>query len=323
MSNKKNIKLSIIIPHYNSPDLLVQLLLTIPKDKNIEVIVIDDKSEDKYVNYIQNIQKSKEYIDFILLKNETSKKGAGTARNIGLEKANGEWLLFADADDYFSEKFYENVSRYFESKNQIVFFKPTSIYIDTGEIADRHINVVNILDKFMMDKNKINELNLRYNVPGPICKLIKKDFLDRNEIKFEEVIASNDIMFSTKLGYFMQRFEVSEYTLYSITRNHISLTANMSKEIFKTRMKTKVKYANFLKNNLTEEEFNILNISFSGWLFSSLKYGIVEFINTFLFLKKEKVKIFDKRIWDIKFVLKKLISRYVNYRKNKKYYVKS
>ena len=173
----KSYKLSIIIPHYNSSGLLEKLLSTIPKDQNIEVIVVDDKSEEKHIDYINSLAESKKYIDFIFLKNETRKKGAGTARNIGLKKANGEWILFADSDDYFTDIFYESISRYFESDNDVVFFHPTSIYIDTGEMADRHINFTKILDKYKCDNSLENELYLRYNLPNPVCKMVKKSFI--------------------------------------------------------------------------------------------------------------------------------------------------
>ena len=260
----KKFDLTIIIPHYNSSALLEKLLSTIPNNKNIEVIVVDDKSEDKHINYIQNIKHSKKYIDFTLLSNETSNKGAGTARNIGLKKANGEWVLFADSDDYFTDIFYESVRKYFDSDNDVVFFKSTSIYIDTGETADRHLDIQTVLNNYVYDNNKGNELNLRYDIFPPWAKLINKDFLDKHKIIFDEVIASNDVMFSTKIGYFMKSFEVSDSIIYVITRNHGSLTANMSEEVFDVRLKTIIKYHNFLKSKLTEDHFKLLNLSMFG-----------------------------------------------------------
>ncbi len=319
----KTYDLSIIIPHYNSSDLLEKLLSTIPTDKNIEVIVVDDKSDNRHIEDINSLNILGKYIDFSFLKNETLKKGAGVARNIGLDYANGEWVLFADADDYFTNNFYESVNRYFDSENEVVFFKPTSIYIDTREVADRHKSIVKILKDYKYCKDKKSELGLRYNLPGPTCKLIKKDFLDKHNIRFDEILIAEDVMFATKVGYFMKEFITSDSTIYIITRNHGSSTTNLKKKVFDARLKVKIEYFNFLKDNLIKEKFNIMNISFSGWLFSSLKYGIVEFVKTFLLLTKEKVTIYDKRVWNIKFVLNKLISRYKNLRNNKKYYVKN
>jgi len=320
----KTYDLSIIVPHYNSSDLLKKLLSTIPTDRNnIEVIVIDDKSDKRHIEYIKKLNISNKYIDFLFLKNETPKKGAGVARNIGLDHANGEWILFADADDYFNDNFYESISEYFEGDNDVVFFKPTSIYMDTGEVADRHKNIVRILENYKLCKDEKSELNLRYNLPGPTCKLIKKDFLDKNSIKFDEILIAEDVMFATKIGYFMKEFISSDSTIYIITRNQGSSTTDLKKNVFDARLKVKIEYFHFLKKNLTNEQFNMMNIRFSGWLFSSLKYGIVEFVKTFLLLKKEKVRIFDKSMWNIKFVFNKLMNRYIHFRNNKKYYVKN
>jgi glycosyltransferase involved in cell wall biosynthesis len=69
MENKKD--LSIIIPHYNSIDLLKILLNSIPKKENIQIIVIDDKSTE--VGYKElSINKSYKHVQFLM--NKTEKK---------------------------------------------------------------------------------------------------------------------------------------------------------------------------------------------------------------------------------------------------------
>ncbi len=313
--------LTIIIPHYNSSDLLEKLLSTIPKNKNIEVIVVDDKSEDKHINYIQNIKQSGEYVDFILLSNETSKKGAGTARNIGLEKANGEWILFADSDDYFTDIFYQSISEYFDSDNDVVFFNPTSIYIDTGEMADRHLDIQRVLNDYTYDNNNKNKLNLRYDIFPPWAKLIKKDFLDKNKINFDEVIASNDVMFSTKVGYFMKNFEVSDSVIYVITRNHGSLTANMSEEVFDIRFKIIIDYHNFLKSKLPEDHFKLLNLSMFGraYIVRSYKYGIIKTLKVISVLKKNNFKFFHSKLLNPLHITSKTVQYKKKNKKNKSY----
>ena len=313
--------LTIIVPHYNSSDLLEKLLSTIPKNKNIEVIVVDDKSENKHINYIQNIKRSRKYIDFTLLSNESSKKGAGTARNIGLEKANGEWILFADSDDYFTDNFYQSISEYLNSNNDVVFFNPTSIYIDTGEIADRHLDIKNVLDNYIHNSNKKNELYIRYDIFPPWAKLIKKDFLDKNKISFDEVIASNDVMFSTRVGYFMKNFEVSDSVIYVITRNHGSLTTNMSKEVFDIRLKTIINYHNFLKNKLPADNFKLLNLSMFGraYIVRSFKYGIAKTSKVVYELKKNNFKFFHLKLFSPLHLITKTVKYKKKNNKNIKY----
>src|SRR5699024_8599309 len=94
----KMINLSIIIPHYNSINTLQYLLESIPNYKDIEVIVIDDHSNAESKKELIEIGKKKS-TNIKFLNNEPHKIGAGACRNIGLDKASGKWLLFADADD--------------------------------------------------------------------------------------------------------------------------------------------------------------------------------------------------------------------------------
>jgi glycosyltransferase involved in cell wall biosynthesis len=319
----KNHKLSIIIPHYNSSELLEKLLSTIPKDKNIEVIVVDDKSEDKHINYIENIQKSKEYTDFILLKNDTSTKSAGTARNIGLEKANGEWILFADADDYFIENFYESISIYFESENDVLFFQPTSVYLDTGETADRHIGYKNILENYISDQNPENELKVRYEMLVPWAKMIQKEFILENNIKFDEVIASNDVMFSTKVGFHMKKFKISENILYVVTKNKGSLTTNLSEHIFDARFQVSIDRYNFLKNKLSKENFDLFNLPqvTRRYIVQSIKYGIVKLFGTLIIIRKNNIEFFHYNLLNPLHLLNKTLQYKKRTKEDEKYAV--
>ena len=93
--------LSIIIPHYNSSNFLEKLLLSIPKKKDIQVIIVDDKSE---LSHLKVIYELKKIYSFDFFQNNRD-KGAGSCRNIGLEIAIGKWILFADSDDFFVNNF--------------------------------------------------------------------------------------------------------------------------------------------------------------------------------------------------------------------------
>lgn len=86
---------SIIIPHKNLLDLLIRCLESIPKRNDIQVIVVDDNSVNQTAiqNEISKIEDIK--IDFVAC---SKSKGAGGARNVGLQMALGSYLLFADAD---------------------------------------------------------------------------------------------------------------------------------------------------------------------------------------------------------------------------------
>lgn len=86
---------SIIIPHKDIPDLLMRCLRSIPVSEDIQVIVVDDNSADADTYLDKCPELSRPYLEFV---RTTKGKGAGYARNVGLDHAKGKWLLFADAE---------------------------------------------------------------------------------------------------------------------------------------------------------------------------------------------------------------------------------
>ena len=95
------IKVSVIIPVYNVEKYLKDCVDSIINQtlKETEIILINDGSTDKSVEIL------KEYN--VKIFNLKENKGASFARNIGIEKACGEYLGFVDSDDYIASDFYE------------------------------------------------------------------------------------------------------------------------------------------------------------------------------------------------------------------------
>lgn len=83
---------SIIIVHWNTPDLLEKLLTGLGESKEIEIIVVDNHSE----SFLSEIQLKKYFAITFLFNNEN--RGFSTACNQGAAKATGEWLLFLNPD---------------------------------------------------------------------------------------------------------------------------------------------------------------------------------------------------------------------------------
>lgn len=288
-NNQKN--LTVIIPHYNTPVLLRKLLDTIPEN-GVQIIVIDDNS-DKEVKELLKIQNDyKNKVEFY--KNNKLKKGAGTCRNIGLEHAKGEWLLFADADDYFLPELYEKVSKYFDSDYEIVFFTPTSVEMNTGRKALRHKRCADCIKNYIEDPSRKNLLKLK-SMPcsPPWSKLIRRKLVVDNNIKFEEVLYSNDIMFSAKIGYYSKKIAATYETIYCVTRRENSLTTHTGMESYDIRLNEYIKMCTFFKDHYNKKDFKYIHATGSGQLFTAIErhYGLKKYFSIILLFIQNKIPI--------------------------------
>lgn len=259
-------KLSIIIPHYNSPALLCDLIDSIPDISDIEVLVVDDNSNQDVQEYIECKEKYRgRNVSFY--ENDGAKKGAGNARNVGLEHATGKWLLFADADDFFLKDFWDTVLLYENDSADIIFFTSTSIILGTDIVADRHVAYKKLVEKYCDDKSHENELVLRYRYFSPCAKMIKRDLVESNNIRFGGTLHSNDVMFSTKVGYFAKSIKAVKKDIYCITKSAKSLTADGGREALEIRNRVFCDYYFFLHKVLSREDMKVLGYSWKEYLY--------------------------------------------------------
>lgn len=101
--------LSIITPHFNDFEGLQQILkcLSIQSDNNWEWIIVDDFSEESVLVSVRDWVTSVAEPNIIFIEN-THKTNASVCRNIGVDRATFDRLIFLDADDYLGEDFVSN-----------------------------------------------------------------------------------------------------------------------------------------------------------------------------------------------------------------------
>lgn len=99
----------------------------------------------------------------------------------------------------------------------------------------------------MEDDSK--EINLRLLFSVPWAKLIKKDLIDRHNISFEEILASNDINFSVKTGYYAKKVAIDNTVVYIVTTNRGSLTNRKDINTIRSRYSAYIRRNRFLKEN--------------------------------------------------------------------------
>ncbi len=176
-----------------------------------------------------------------------------------------------------------------------------------------------MINNYLMDKSLKNELYIRYKMHSPWLKMVQSKFLKTYDIKFDEVVASTDVMFSTKMGHYMKHFDISEDIIYIITRSVGSLTVNYSKEVIESRAEVHISWYLFLKERLSKDELELLDIEGLHLLSNSLYSSVSVFFGTFLLLYRNKVPIFSQNSRRFSYVLPRLYRRFVAKDFEKKY----
>ena len=225
---------TIIIPHYNAPTLLKRCLSSIPRREDIQVIVVDDKSDKACRNEIRQLAQSFPAVSFVFSEKH---RGGGGARNIGLEHAKGKFLLFADADDYFNDCIDGILEDYSTSEADLIFFNANSVNSDDYRPARRSFQLNRIFARYPLDRKK-GETCLRFLFGEPWCKLIRRDLVEKNHIRFEETPIHNDTRFSYMVGYYAGSIAVDDRVLYCVTERtrSASKAKNNAVQLLRTRI---------------------------------------------------------------------------------------
>lgn len=250
---------TIIIPHRNTPDLLVRCLVSIPVREDVQVVVVDDNSPDADTYLERYPELSRPCLEFI---RTTEGKGAGYARNVGLDHAKGKWLVFADADDFFITEFKDILDEYVDYPEDILYFKKESVFstdISRKSTRDEWLN--QLIDGCLQTGD---ERYLRYTHCVPYCKFFKREFIEKNQIKFDEIRFSNDVIFSITAGCKASKIRCIDRTLYYCTEREGSLTSNFCEKPgeFETRMDVAFRTQKIINENGGYSG----RAAFSGWL---------------------------------------------------------
>ncbi len=185
-------KVSVIVPIYNVEDYLVECLDSVITQtyEDLEIICIDDASTDGSMG----ILKEYAYRDsrIVILQN-TQNRGLSYSRNIGLEYASGEYILFVDSDDYIDENLLEMAVDKAEKVDFVCFdYRKKD---EVWENKDKHLffRSEGVYDAQELFQIAINENSIVYSAWS---KLYKRTFLIENNIKFVNGIQYEDILFN-------------------------------------------------------------------------------------------------------------------------------
>ncbi|MBR2588843.1 glycosyltransferase [Candidatus Saccharibacteria bacterium] len=177
-------KITFIIPVYNIPVKKLDVCISSIERQgipNYEIIVIDDGSNKEYE--LETISALHEDVKYYRQKNS----GVSKARNLGLEYATGENIIFIDADDEVPENFYQKARNVLQEKFDILLFSYCLVEPKNKRIIRMPKNVnlseekQEILANIMFYPGKLGN----YMFGSVWAKCFSKPFLDNNKIVFE------------------------------------------------------------------------------------------------------------------------------------------
>ena len=269
-------KYSFIIPHKNIPSLLQRCLDSIPNRPNIEIIVVDDNSDDESIKKIHTIYRKDLRIIYT-----TENKGAGYARNIGLKNATGEWIIFADADDIFEpdfNKILDIISN--DTLSEIINFEVTSRNSETNQ-PSKNIDITNY--HCSEEKYLKNPISFKYVMQVPWGKAIRRTFIQKRNILFEETKYGNDVRFATLCDFYCQYRQIIPITGYCWMYREGSLWQQKNLEWAETRFYVLIKTGKLMRK-LGDFEYAEKLIDSSNIFFAEIKKNsYIKFLKALFF----------------------------------------
>lgn len=259
--------ISVIIPCWRgAAHYLPRLISSIPTWGGVEIIVVDNSKEPLRREEINTERE-------ILLLHSSPDRHAGGSRNEGIANAKGKWLLFADADDYFTDDAFYVFNKHINSEAEIIYTKPEGRYDDTNEISGRGDTYAELVHGYCI--GTISEEDLRIGFGTPWCKMVSHALVDRENLRFDEIRACNDIYFSLTSGYFAKTIQADDITTYIVTVNRGSLTQRRDYEVIKARLYGKLHCNQFLKDHgLAHRQRSVMY-----FLSESRHFGIRSFLD--------------------------------------------
>lgn len=244
MERESEVALSIVIPNYGAKSDLFPLLQSIPDRDDLEVFVVDDCSPD----WDRKGEEPTDIPSRTIFVRQAENVGAGACRNVGLERANGTWVMFADSDDRFSEDGICNAMSCAEKVDgevDLIFFSPKAHFSD-GSVSERARKYQKRFSDYLQTGD---DYDLRRRWYPPWAKMFRRSMIDAYGIRFDETRVSNDVCFSVKTGLAARKIFADEHDVYHVCERPGSLTSTKTLSNRTTRLEVHIRYLSYLLTN--------------------------------------------------------------------------
>lgn len=267
---------SVIIPVYNTEKNIEQCVRSVMNQtlRSIEIICVDDGSTDGSLDILRRLAEEDKRISVITQKNA----GAGTARNKGLAQAQGRYLSFLDADDFFEPDMLE--AAYTQARKddaELVLFR-ADFYNDQEQ---SYSPCIYSLRMHMLPQNRpfagvdVQQDIFKTVVGWAWDKLFLADFVRENELRFQEQRTTNDMLFVFSALAKAQRITTVDRVLAHQRRN-AGATLSVTREkswmcFYHALVALKMQLEKFGLYERFEQDYMNYALHFSLWNLDTLK----------------------------------------------------
>lgn len=234
------VNVSIIIPAYNEELNIKKCVDTINKAKKVfdwEVIIIDDGSTDNTQEICLSL--ASEYSNVFYFRQENG--GVSKARNNGIKKAKGQYVMFVDADDLLVENWSVIIDSYIHdtSFNVVQFCMCYNELVTSDGFPKKFKIDSNTFKNFLLNKNRYLDFteygnNIINSTHGVVAKLFYRELIEKYKIRFYEGISlGEDILFYLSVLDRCDYIEATDEPIYIVKENKNSSTRRYNPELFR------------------------------------------------------------------------------------------
>ena len=210
-------KISIIIPVYNVSAYIERCIKSVINQSykgDIECIIVDDATPDDSITLCERIiNEYKGNIDFVIIHHDFN-KGLSSSRNTGTSYATGDFIYYLDSDDEISDNCIELLVDEIEKHPDVEIVQgevksiPNKNYYEKEHLKDVHyINDNTWIQKHYFNPHKSLPVNA-WN------KLIKRHFLERNNIRFKDGIIHEDELWMFYVTKYLRKISFCHHKTY-------------------------------------------------------------------------------------------------------------
>lgn len=214
------IKYSFIVPVYNTSKYLKRCLDSILKQsfKDYEIIIVNDGSTDDSFKIISKYEKKNDNVKVITQKNQ----GLSMARNNGVKKATGEYLIFIDSDDYVEKNLLKEIDKEIDGVEVLRYQVVTEDEDGNNkkEFKEEPFDVMSGFDAFKY-------ISSYHFVEPAWCYVYKKDYYTENKFSFKKGVYHEDFGLMPYVIYKARKVKSINYVGYHYITRRGSIMNNM------------------------------------------------------------------------------------------------